>query len=439
MHLLKVLRLPQIILLLVGQTLSAIGDYFYSIAVVWIAVKTSGSDAGLVVAAGGIAVFCFGLFGGVYADRWNRRTAMITVDLVRAVLVLALPVLALNGLLQFWHLIVISFLVNAAGSLFNPALQASLSPLVANDRELLRATNALMDVTRRLARALGPTLVGLLVIWIPLAHLFTLDAISFGISAFSILALSNRFAWKAKRVGVQKKGVRGVLGEAGDGLHIIFKSIGLRAAMVSGLLSNFTWAISWVVGIPLLVVHSLGNNIGAYGLIVGTYGLGNVLSNLIIGSLRIKRQIFTLCLGRLIVGTGFLLLAFAPNVPMALVASFLASLGGPMGDLTKTLMIQELPAHQMGKVFGAFNTFERVMYSLGLVLAVPLFALVSVPAGIAIGALPLIMMSLYGLTSVEIQAIQNLRQRFSLRKKEDASSSQESGHYLLSPAEQKRE
>lgn len=438
MYLLKVLRLPQVLFLLIGQTLSAVGDYFYSIAVMWIAVKTSGSNAGFVAAAGGIAVFCFGLLGGVYADRWNRRTTMIVVDAIRTAIVLALPVLALSGHLQFWHLVIVSFVVNAVGSLFNPALQASLLPLVENNRELLRATNALMDVTRRLARALGPTLVGLLVLWIPLIHLFTLDAVSFAVSALSILALSSRFAWKAEPTMRRRKGMRGVLGEAGEGLHVIRKNSGLRAAMVSGLLSNFTWGLSWVVGVPLLVASSLGKNVTAYGLIVGAYGVGNVLSNLVIGSMQIKRQTFLLYVGRLIVGTGFLLLAFAPSVPLALAASFLASLGGPMGDLTKTLMIQDLPTSQMGKVFGAFNTFERVMYSLGLIVAVPLFALVSVPVGIALGTIPLIIMSLYGLTSIETQGIQRLLQHLPFNNKE-MNTQQDDEHSMLSRIEQEKE
>ncbi|HLG61084.1 MAG TPA: MFS transporter [Ktedonosporobacter sp.] len=164
MPLLKALRLPHIALLLVSQVLSAIGDYFYSIAVIWIAVKTSGSAAGLVAAAEGAAAFCFGLPGGIYVDRRNRRITMIVVDLTRAVMVLTLPILALTGRLQFWHLVAVSFVIGAVGSLFGPALQASLSALSENDQGTLQATNALMDITRRLARTLGPTLVGLLVI-----------------------------------------------------------------------------------------------------------------------------------------------------------------------------------------------------------------------------------------------------------------------------------
>ncbi|HZO74616.1 MAG TPA: MFS transporter [Ktedonobacteraceae bacterium] len=404
MPLLKALRLPHIALLLVSQVLSAIGDYFYSIAVIWIAVKTSGSAAGLVAAAEGAAAFCFGLPGGIYADRWNRRITMIVVDLTRAVMVLTLPILALNGLLQFWHLVAVSFIIGAVGSLFDPALQASLSALSENDQGALQATNALMDITRRLARALGPTLVGLLVVFLPLEHLFTLDAVSFGVSALALLALGSRFAWKPVRAERQIRGVRGLLAEAGESLGGVMKSPGLRAALISSSLSSFTWSVTFIIGVPLLVARSLGNAIGLYGLIIGAYGVGNVLSNLIVGSLQIKRRVFTIYLGRLIIGLGFLFLAFASNVPMALLASFLASFGGPMGDIPEKMMIQELPAYQIGKVFGMFSTFEYVLYSLGLLVAVPLFALVNVRLGMAAGALLLLLVSLAGLAYTEIRA-----------------------------------
>ena len=177
MSFLKALRLPHIALLWSSQVLSSIGDYFYLVAVIWIAVKTAGSDAGLVAGAETFAMLVFGLLGGVYADRWNRRIIMVSVDLVRAVAVSMLAILALTGTLQFWHLIVVAALVGSLGALFDPALQASLPALTGDDERTLQATNGLMDVTRRLARILGPGQVVLQ--FIPLAHLLKLDAQSF--------------------------------------------------------------------------------------------------------------------------------------------------------------------------------------------------------------------------------------------------------------------
>src|SRR5690242_3422457 len=114
MRFLKVLLLPHLALLWSGQVLSAMGDFFYQIAMLWIAIKMAGSQGGILIAgveAG--AALLFGLLGGVYADRWNRRAIMITVDLARALAISSLPLLATFGQLQFWQLIVVSLLVGS--------------------------------------------------------------------------------------------------------------------------------------------------------------------------------------------------------------------------------------------------------------------------------------------------------------------------------------
>ncbi len=400
MGFLKALRLPQIALLWTSQVLSAMGDYFYTIAVMWIAVKTSGSDAGFVAGAEAVTMFVFGLPGGVYADRWNRRVTMIAVDLTRAVAVLLLPVLALTGRLQFWHLVVVAVIIGSLSALFDPALQASLPALTGGDTQALQATNGLMDITRRLARTLGPSLAGLLVAFLPLAHFFTLDAISFAISALAVLSLGSRFAWKPQRGEEQKQrgGIKAILREVAGGIRLVSSRRPLLWSLLAVAVSNFVWSIAFVVGVPLLVAHSLGKSVGAYGLIVGAYGIGNVLSNLIIGSLTIKRRVLTIFLGKGILGLGFLLLGLSSSVLMALFASALAALGGPMGDIMILTMLQtNLPSDQVGKAYSLSMVLESSGAALGLLLAVPLFKLVSAPLGIALSALLLLIVSALGL------------------------------------------
>lgn len=393
------LRLPQICLLWMSQVLSAMGDYFYSIAVMWIAVKTSGSGAGFVVGAEAVAALVCGLLGGVYADRWNRRIIMIIVDLVRAAAVAVLPILALTGLLQFWHLVVVAVIIGSLGSLFDPALQASL-PALTGDVQMLQATNGLMDVTRRLARAIGPSMAGLLVAFLPLAHFFTLDAISFAISALAVLALGSRFAWKPVRVEVhaRAKGIKGLLQDSISGMRLVSAHRMLLWSMIAIGISNLVWSIVFVVGVPLLVIHSLGNSVGAYGLIVGAYGVGNVLSNLVVGSLRIKRRALTIFLGKGVLALGFLLLAFSTTVPMAIIACALAAVGGPMGDIMVLTMLQtDLPSDQIGKTYSLNMLLSNMGASLGFLIAVPLFSLVNVPLGIALCSLVLLAVSISGL------------------------------------------
>lgn len=410
MGFLKALRLPQIALLWTGQVLSAIGDYFYTIAVMWIAVKTSGSNAGFVAGAEALAMFAFGLLGGVYADRWNRRLTMIVVDLVCAAAVMLLPVLALTGRLQFWHLVVVAVIIGSLGALFDPALQASLPVLTGGDTRVLQATNGLMDITRRLARMLGPGMAGLLVAFLPLAHFFTLDAISFVISALAVFALGSRFAWKPVRAGDQQRrgNIKSIFQEAAEGIRLVSAHRPLLWSLLAVAVSNFVWSVAFVVGVPLLVARGLGQSAGVYGLIIAAYGVGNVLSNLVIGSLNIKRRIFSIFLGKGILGLGFFLLAISSSVPMALFASALAALGGPMGDIMILTMLQtDLPSNQIGKAYSLCMILENSGASLGLLVAVPFFSLVNVPLGIALAALLLLATSAAGLLHFGMRTAEN--------------------------------
>ena len=127
---------------------------------------------------------------------------------------------------------------------------------------------------------------------------------------------------------------------------------------------------------------------GAYGLIVGAYGIGNVIGNIIIGSLTIHRRVAMLFAGRLVLGGGFFIMALATRLPVAMLGAAVAAIGGPMGDIVMLTMIQhDLPANQIGKVYSLRLTVSSAGMALGLVLAGPLYALLPIPAAIAVCAL----------------------------------------------------
>jgi DHA3 family macrolide efflux protein-like MFS transporter len=386
MHFVRMLRQPHLAILWVSQVLSAIGDNLYTIAVLWTAVRVAGGRAGIVAAAGTVATLVFGMLGGVYADRWDRQKTMAAVDVLRAATVAILPVLAWRGMLQLWHLAAVAVVVSGLGALFDPALQASLPALV-SDRQMLQATNGLMDMTRRLARAIGPSLAGALVAVLSLSHFFTLDAISFVISALAVLSLGRRFAWQPARTQTAR-GLRGICAEIAIAVRIVRAHRALAWALASNGISNIAWGAAFTVGAPLLADRVLSGKVGAYGLIVGAYGIGNVIGNIVIGSLTIRRRVAMLFTGRLVLGGGFLIMAAATNLPVAMVGSAVAAIGGPMGDIVMLTIIQhDLPANQIGKVYSLRLTVSSAGMALGLLLAGPLYATLSIPLAIALCAL----------------------------------------------------
>jgi DHA3 family macrolide efflux protein-like MFS transporter len=394
MQFLRVLLKWHLALLWSGQVLSAMGDYFYQIAVVWIAIQIARGAGGIVLAAQAGAALACGLLGGIYADRWNRRVIMIGVDVIRALVVGSLPVMSYLGLLHLWYLVLVGIVVGGLGSLFNPALQASL-PSLAGDVPTLQAANGLMDITSRLARALAPALAGVLVTFLPLTHFFTLDAISFGISALSVLLLGRRFAWQPQRIERAAKGVRGIVDDLSEAVRLVQGQQVILWTMISYGVVNMAWSAAFVVGVPLLAKEVLKSGVGVYGLIVGAYGAGNVMSNLVIGSLVIRRRVLVMLLAQLIVGTGFLVMVSVPLLPVVLLGAALASLGGPMGDIIYTTLIQmTFPAHHLGKVYSLDMTISNVGGMVGLALAGVLFLWSGVVPGIICCALLIVCTSL---------------------------------------------
>lgn len=372
------LRIAPVRRLWASQVFSAMGDQLYLVAVAWLAIEAVGSRGGLVVAAGSASAVVCGLIGGVYADRWDRRKTMVASDALRVLAVVTVPVAAHFGLVSVWHLGAVAVVVAGLDSLFDPALQASL-PVLAKDARTLRAANGLMDATRRLARIVSPAFAGTLVAVLPIVHFFTLDALSFVVSGAAILSLGSRFRWKPAQGNGTVDGAKGLLAGIREAFGALKESKALAWCFtVTGLASGAFSAVI-VVGAALLASKEFGGSVGAYGLIVGAYGAGNVLSNLVVGSLPIRRPVTFLFLGKMLLGTGFVVFSWAPALWVAM-----AAVGGPMGDLMLLTMIQtEQPSGRIGKVYGLLATISNAGSALGLALASFLFPVLGLRAGMA--------------------------------------------------------
>lgn len=383
----RLLRQPHLALLWASQVLSSAGDNFYNVALIWTAVNVAGSSAGLVIAAGTVTRIVLGPIGGALADRWDRRRTMIAADLLRAAAVAVLPLLHATSSLALWHLVAVSVALNGLGTLFDPALQASLPQLLRN-REHLVAMNGLMDGTRRLAMALAPSLAGVLVAVIPLTQFFTLDAVSFCVSAVALGLIGRHFVSEAPAVTAARRlRARDIFSDIGEAVAQVRQSVLLPWFLVSQAVSNIAWAAAFNVGAALLSAHVLSGEVGSYGLILGAYGAGNILGNFVIGNLRINNPVFLLCAAKVVLGAGIAILALGSRLELAVAGAFVASLGGPMGDLMLLhLMHRDLPQGQIGRVYALRMTIASIGIFTGLLLAGPLFSLLSPQAGIAVCA-----------------------------------------------------
>jgi len=389
----RVLRQRDVLLLWIGKLVSAIGDKFFDIAVVWIATKEVGAAAGGVVVAGTIASLIFWLLGGVYADRWNRRSTMIATDVLRALVLLWLVVIMMTGQLQLWHIGVITAILSALNALFQPALIASLPEIVPDTRQL-QATNALMDITTRVAMSIAPVLAGYLLALTTAENLFLFDALTFIISAVALYAIGGKYKWKTDNA--KQKDIRADIIE---GFRLIVAHRPLAWGIFLVIFSlNIVWSLFYIIGIPLYAQQVLGGDALAFGMIATAYGVGNVVGGFIIGNLQTDRRLLLLFGGNLVLGFGFVILALSASLPLAMLGAFFASFGGPMTDVTLLVLMQkELPSGTIGKTYSLRMIVSDIGSMIGLGVAPLFYAVFDIQTGMFLCAVATAIIGIIGL------------------------------------------
>lgn len=371
------LKEPPLAALWLSQVLSGVGDQLYMMAAMWIAVERFGSQAGYVAAAIGIGRITFGLFGGIIADRHSRKQILILSDLLRFLAVLPLPIIACGGQIELWHLVVTGAIMGSMGAFFDPALQSAL-PSITSSQTVLEAMTGLMDLTQRLARAVGPGLTGVLVAMMPITQFFTIEAVSFLVSALTIMAIGARLTWDREQVKMRigHYSLQGVMRDLTDGFKAAGDNKALRYCLVNLIVQAGLWGIAFTVGIPILVKQIFADNVANYGYLVAAYGVGSVLGNVLCANLHVKSNWFNVFVADCICGIGFVLLAFSKNIQFAELCAVVAAIGGAAGDLLMlNVILKEVQAGVLGKIMSLRMMVLGGGHAFGLLFAAPAFKL----------------------------------------------------------------
>jgi MFS family permease len=389
-----------IALLWSGIALSAMGDQLFNIVLGWIAADRFGTFAGLLPAGQSVVLIATSLLSGRIADRLSLRATLIGADLARAAaLALMITLWLAQGAAPGWSLILVVGVLAVGMSFFRPAMQAML-PVLA-DRETLPATNALMDMTDRLARLIGPGLISLAAAALPLVHFVTLDLVTFLVSALAV-ALIRLPPQPARRVGQMT-----IQASLLHGFRVVRRhSLLWLVLRVSGVI-NGAWYTAYFIGLPLMLVQAgIANGVAAFGLVISAYGVTNLISNLIVGSRDVRHRPGRLIFGgNLFVGGGILVLGLsglllppAWLVAGCVAAALISAIGGPMQDITvATLRQTELPAADIPAAVRAFVVVSQLGSLVGLAASPLLFVAAGVPGTVLLCAAAMIATGVVGL------------------------------------------
>lgn len=323
-----------------GLAASTIGEDLFRVAVVWIAAEQIGNAAGYVNAAQYGAMLVVGLIGASLFDRWRADRAMIGAKYASAVLAL-LPVAGY----YVWGISIPLLILSVMGlaalrMVFTPALQSAVPILVPN-RDEMQAINGLFDATWRLARLVGPMLAAVLNALLPVIHFLSVTAVGFVLSAVAVWAVRDRTYDPGAAPRPSRSGWRGAWDALLDGARLMLREPITGVLLLVNAFANGPWSVALQLAITLIVLehnpHLFGlDGLAALGLIIGSCGVGDVVGNLVAGSVKFQKPLQTMFLGYVAMGTGFVLLALAAwgldnpfKLPAMMAAALISGFGGP--------------------------------------------------------------------------------------------------------------
>ncbi|MCC7281678.1 MAG: MFS transporter, partial [Acetobacteraceae bacterium] len=273
-------------LLWAGLAASAVGDELFRVVLGYVAVQALGAAAGYLAVAQAAAMLATLLLAGRWLDRAAPLRVMLGADLARAA-ALALLVAAwlVAGAAPGWALFAAIAALGVGAAAFRPAMQAAL-PVLAEDRAMLPAANALMDTTERIARLVGPGLLVLAAALLPEVHFVTLDGATFLLSALAIVLIA-----RSRHVPAAPRLTEGVMAAAWRGVRAVRGHPLLRTMLAIGGLQNGVWMGCYFLAVPLHLERQFGSGgLAAFGIVVACYGIGNLGGTLVFGNLALPRR-----------------------------------------------------------------------------------------------------------------------------------------------------
>lgn len=370
MTLFKSLTVRSFALLWSGQQLSVLGDSIYRVALAWWILETTGSAKAMstifIFASAPMLVFL--LVGGVAVDRYSRARVMFLSDILRGLLIGIVALLAFAHRLETWHIYIVSLLFGIVGAFFGPAYRAIVPEIV--PRELLPSANGLTTLSEQLAEIAGPALGALIVSTSGSPTAFTLDGLSFVISALCLAPLV-----RLALAGHASKERKSVLHDFREGVEVVRKASWLSITIVIASLGNITLSAPFAIALPFLVKGHLHGGIGSLGLIYSLLAAGSI-GGTILGTVWLERTSGLRARGLLAYGLwiagGLLIAVFGLPVTIYTVApaAFLIGVAFGVPNLIFINTLQELiPGKVLGRVTSivTLGSFALIPFGSGLV------------------------------------------------------------------------
>ncbi len=340
-----------------GQAVSLIGTWIQTTAQGWLVWQLTGSEAanGMVQALSALPILLLGPWAGVWAERLDRRKLLIGTQIGLMSLAFILALLVQTGLVQIWHVFVLSFLLGVITALDLPAQQAFLGDL-AGMGEVRKAVN-LNATILQISRMVGPAIAGSILASQGLAPTFWINGLSFLAVIASLVVLQSN---QVRR----HTGPIHPLVEVWEALRYLRTHPRMQDLFIFATLVVLLVISVIMSQLPAVAEKLLGGDAQTFGLLQSASGAGALVSVLIVIPVfqSLKRSGLAITGAALWMSLWLLVFGLSRSLPLSVISLFLGSMGAPTVIATSLGLLQVMsPPEMRARLLSLFT-----MISFGL-------------------------------------------------------------------------
>jgi MFS family permease len=362
-----------------GQATSLVGTWMQTAAQAWLVLSLSGSAAmlGLIVALQALPVLLLAPYGGVIADRVDKRRLMVGLQTAMGLQALALGMLTITGAVRLWEIGVLAVALGINNAFENPARQSFVLEMVGS--EVVRNAVSLNAVQVNVARAVGPAVAGILIATVGVGPCFLINAASFAAVVASLVTMDRAALLPTppapRAAGQLREGLRYAAG---------VPQIAVPLAMMALV---GTLAYEFQVSLPVMARHALHSGAEGYGFMTAAMGVGAIVGGLIVAE-RGRTGLRPVTLAACAFAITIALAAAAPSMAVELIALMLVGAASVsfMSTGNSTLQLASEPAMR-GRVMSLWFVALQGTTPIGGPAIGGIIALAGPRAGLATGAL----------------------------------------------------
>jgi MFS family permease len=375
-----------------GQAISLIGTWMQMTAQSWLVLSLTHSSTalGLIVALQTLPVLLLGPYGGVIADRVDKRKLMIALQSAMGVQALILGLLTVTGIVKVWEVGVLAALLGLNNAFENPSRQSFMLEMVGPEH--LRNAVSLNSVLVNAARTIGPAVAGILIASVG-------DGVCFLANAASFVAVVGSLVTMDRRALNPTPPTPRARGQLREGLNYVRRTPSLAVPLLM-MAAVGCLTYEFQVSLPVMASRALHAGATGFGFMTASMGIGAVIGGLLVAA-RGKTGLGPLVAAASAFGVAMGLATVAPSLPLELAALGFAGATSIsfMSTGNSTLQLTAEP-HMRGRVMSLWFVAFQGSTPIGGPIVGWLMAVAGARAGLGLGAITCVVVAVIGLMAL---------------------------------------